>query len=531
MGKSASTPPPPNYVGAAQATAQGNIAAAQAQSGLAKNNVVNPYGSQTWSTTPTATPTAAPATPTAGAPGTTNIGNPPASSYASSLGPDLGFGLGGSANGYSGYGSTGSYGGTSVPASTAPGYYTQTTSLSPQQQALFEGSQGLQSGLTASALNDQNQFTNLIQQGIPTSGLPGIVNSVPGTNLNTTAPNAGTQQTAINSSGVTPLNQTGYQSSLNLSGIPGYNPQQVGSSLDYSNLTGQMPTSSGINQQAEQAALNTQLQTLNPQIAQSQEALKSQLASQGIQPGSAAWNTEMNNLSTSNNQAMNLAQNTALTTGAQIGSQEYQNQLAGYNTLLGQDVNQGNYGLAAQSGNNAANLGAQQEAANLLTTQGQFQNSAANNANAANLAANNQTYSQALANTGLSNTANTQQLQNQLASLGFGNSAQTQQMANALQGAGLTNSAQQQGFSQAAQQQGTQYQQLGGLIQGASNYTMPNFGSGTTPTQSIAGPDYTGAAQGAYNAALNSSNAQNAANNATTSGVTSLAAMAAMVYF
>lgn len=527
MGKSTSTPPPPDYVGAANATAAGNINAAKAQAGLADVNTVNPYGSQTWSQTAAPQAAVAPPAPQAGAPGTTNIGNPPTSGFGAGIpyGSALSYGGGYGGNYGGGYG-TGSS--TSVPQ---PGSETLTTALNPTQQGLFNTATGVQTELGNNATANLGNYENLINNGINTSGDVGIVTGVPGTNLTTQGPSAGTQTGQINSSGVTPLSQTGYQSSLNLSSAPAFNAGQQNTNLNFSNLNGAMPTAgNGIDSGAYNAALNTQLQTLNPQIAQSQEAMKSQLAAQGIQPGSAAWNTQMNNLNTSNNQAMNLAQNTALTTGAQIGQGNYANQLAGYNTLMNQDVTGGNFTNSAIQGNNAANLASNQNAVQNLLSQGNFANTSANSANAANLASNNQSYSQALANAGLSNTAQTQQLNNQLASLGFGNNAQTQQMANALQNAGLTNSANQQQFGQAQTEQGTQVSQLGSNIQGASQYQMPSFGTGQQSTQSIGGPDYTGAAQGAYNAALNSSNAQNASNNATTSGLVSLAAMAAMYF-
>jgi hypothetical protein len=54
MGKSAPTPPPaPDYVGAAQAQGQANIAAGQQTASLSNPNVTNPYGSQTVTYTPT----------------------------------------------------------------------------------------------------------------------------------------------------------------------------------------------------------------------------------------------------------------------------------------------------------------------------------------------------------------------------------------------------------------------------------------------------------------------------------------------
>lgn len=54
MGKSAPTPPPaPDYVGAAQAQGQANLAAGQQTASLSNPNITNPYGSQTVTYQPT----------------------------------------------------------------------------------------------------------------------------------------------------------------------------------------------------------------------------------------------------------------------------------------------------------------------------------------------------------------------------------------------------------------------------------------------------------------------------------------------
>lgn len=53
MGKSSSPPPAPDYAGAAQATAAGNLAAARSTASANRVNQTNPYGSITYSQTPT----------------------------------------------------------------------------------------------------------------------------------------------------------------------------------------------------------------------------------------------------------------------------------------------------------------------------------------------------------------------------------------------------------------------------------------------------------------------------------------------
>jgi hypothetical protein len=53
MGKSASAPPAPDYAGAAQATAQGDLQAARSASAANRVNQITPYGSLTYAQTPT----------------------------------------------------------------------------------------------------------------------------------------------------------------------------------------------------------------------------------------------------------------------------------------------------------------------------------------------------------------------------------------------------------------------------------------------------------------------------------------------
>jgi hypothetical protein len=53
MGKSSSAPPPPDYAGAAKATAAGDLEAARAASAANRVNQITPYGSLTYAQTPT----------------------------------------------------------------------------------------------------------------------------------------------------------------------------------------------------------------------------------------------------------------------------------------------------------------------------------------------------------------------------------------------------------------------------------------------------------------------------------------------
>lgn len=85
-------------------------------------------------------------------------------------------------------------------------------------------------------------------------------------------------------------------------------------------------------QQAFNAAYNQETSRLNPQWNQQQEQLQTQLANQGLQPGSAAYNQAMDQFSRQKNDAYQGAMNNAVNLGnqeqAQTWNQNYQSALA-----------------------------------------------------------------------------------------------------------------------------------------------------------------------------------------------------------
>lgn len=81
-------------------------------------------------------------------------------------------------------------------------------------------------------------------------------------------------------------------------------------------------------QQGDQAAYAAQTQYLDPQFSQEGTSLQSQLANQGLTPGSQAYTNATTNFNNSKQQAYSNAANQATLTGSQIGSQMLDNQLA-----------------------------------------------------------------------------------------------------------------------------------------------------------------------------------------------------------
>jgi len=82
------------------------------------------------------------------------------------------------------------------------------------------------------------------------------------------------------------------------------------------------------NQQGQKAAYAAQTQYLDPQFKQGQSSLESQLANQGLVPGSQAYDNAMTNFNNSKQQAYSNAANQSVLTGSQIGTQMLNNNLA-----------------------------------------------------------------------------------------------------------------------------------------------------------------------------------------------------------
>lgn len=199
------------------------------------------------------------------------------------------------------------------------------------------------------------------------------------------------------------------------------------------------------------------MQRMNPQLQQSRQALETQLANQGLQPGSEAYNRAIDASTRQENDARY---------GAILNAGQEQSRLAG----LAQ--NQASFQNSAQ-----------QQAYQQSLASGQFANSAqaqqyGQNANDATFAnsSQQQAYQQALASGQFANSAQAQQYSQNASDASFGNQAQQQQFNQNLAGGQFANSAQQQQlqtalasgqFANSAQQQ--QYTQNQGLAQYAND--------------------------------------------------------------
>jgi len=218
----------------------------------------------------------------------------------------------------------------------SPDQWTQTVSLSPAEQSMF----------------NQNQQINQRLGGVAQQGL-GYVQSALGKPLTSDVP----LTTSVAN-------------------------QPVQTSFD--NNAGQIRTDAGdpslMQQNVTDAIYNQNTQYLDPQFQQGQANLENQLSNQGLQRGTEAWNTALGNFGLDKQRAYESARNAAIQSGVGASQGMYGMNLAGMqagNQALGQQYGQ-NLG-AAQFGNQA---GSQMFGQNLAGAQFGNQASAQNLAQA-----------------------------------------------------------------------------------------------------------------------------------------------------
>lgn len=271
------------------------------------------------------------------------------------------------------YGPTGSITWTQGP----DGKWVQNTALNPQQQGLLDQSYGLANGAL------QNQINNPIQlQGPATAPQMGkIGNQDLPSFANVT--NYGVPVSALNVNGVQNIPKADQQA---------YN-------------------------QAVNSVYGQAASRLDPQFAQQQKRLETQLTDQGIPQNSVAWNKAMDEFSRNKNDAYTSAFNNAVTQGNQVENTQFG---------MGLQANQAGIANALTQGS-FANQAAQQDLAQQLSAAG----------------FNNQTSQQGLQNLiaqhGFDNQALQQMWQNQNANAQLNNANSMQQMQQNMALAGLPN--------------------------------------------------------------------------------------------
>ena len=476
---------------AAQVTADGNLKNLNAQTVANRPNQVTPWGTSTWTQTPTvdhAGYDAATAKYNQGnSQGTWVAGTPGYSQWSGS-------GEGGSmvdVAGTEGHWSNATSDGSKAPtlADYTNKQWTQNLTLSPAEQAALSDQQSIQQNQSHLAQTLQGQVADTMKGGFKAPSLADYMKNVGSVNQ---------QFGGFTPQGVGAIDQ----SHINVGNFTAGNQdvnQNFGSDAQHVDLNAPQ-FNNGTIQRGAQAAFNSATGLLMPQMQQDTKNLDTQLRLQGLTPGTEAYNTAAQNLQRTQNQSLNQIANQSVLTGNQMANTNYASALAGYgarNTAIGQQYGQDTGAFTL--GNQAKTQALQNS---MLNFQGALQGQTAHNTT------QNQAYTQALAGYGANQSAQQQsnfaQQQAHQQALGGYSTAYTSALQNYLQPLNNMNAV------------------LGG--QQVNMPSMPSFATAGYTN----GADMTGAAnaknsmaQGMYNSDVASANSTNAA------GAGAIAAIAA----
>lgn len=474
-----SAPPAPDYTGAAQATAQGNLQNLNQQTWANRPTQNTPWGSSTW-TNQTDTASYDQAVKNWVASGSDPKSRPDANSYTT---------------------------------------WTNNVTLSPAEQAAFNSQQQIKQNQSSLAQTMQGQVASQMQNGFVAPSMDSYTNGLPAIKANFGG---------FNPSGVGSIDQSQINPASYTSPYKGIDQSFASSSPALQNSAGQ---SSGVNLSAPQfdqstadagtqAAYKASTGLLADQWSQDNKNLDANLRLQGLTPGTEAYNNAMQNQLRVQAQQKDQLANQAVSTGNQIANNNYQSALAGYqagNAAQNQDFSQhysnaqlNNAASGQKFGQDLQAFNANNSASSQALQNGLSQYAAALQGQSAYNSAAGQSYNQALATHG----ANQQALQD-------------------------SNAAQAQAYQQAMQQYQTAYQNayqnylqplnsMNAVLTGqqVGMPQMPGFtAAGYTP-----GADYSGAASatGQYNSGVY---AQNSANASSTMGTIGSVAAAAAIAF
>lgn len=468
-----------------------------------------------------------------------------------------------------------------------PQQWTQQSTLGGNDRTLYDQSQAAQLGLSEIALKGldavraatdptdpryKSVAPGIAVQGGPSATADRMTTNVQGDftggglntqGLQSNVDNAGLIKTSFDGVGqpIAQVDNNGKQIQTNANAN-----QQAGALGAGLNNSAKIQTSLGLdptllNQQATDALYKANTQYLDPQFAQSQAKMESQLANQGITRGSEAYNNAMLNFNNQKQQAYTDARNQAIgqgtaaaqglfgmgLQGAQFGNtslgqqfgqnvtaQQLANSAAGQNNANAQ-TNMGltNAALGQQFGQNLqagqfANS-AQQQAYNQSQGAAEFQNAAQAQQYGQNLsnmqaqnAAVNQRFGMDTSNQASLNNAQQQTFNAGLANANLNNQQLSQLYNQQLQSGQMSNAASNQQLAQNQAVQQNDLNILQALRTGAQLNTANLPAVGVSQPAQLAnwqGADMLGAAtaQGQYD--MNAYNAQMAANSALTSSL------------
>ncbi|HEV7306422.1 tail fiber domain-containing protein [Ensifer sp.] len=337
--------------------------------------------------------------------------------------------------------------------------WTATQTLSPAQQAIKDQTDAAEKNMATLANNQSARLNDLLGRPMDLSGAPAAGNpnaiGLPqyqqygsGPALQTALPSTGNVQSAVANAGT-------IQTAL---GNAGDIKRSYESNFD--------------TKRYEDALIAR----MNPQLDRDRAALETQLANQGLQPGSEAYNRAIDQATRQANDAR---------FGAILNAGQEQSRQVG----LAQQV------AAFQNA-------AQQQAYGQMLQNGQFANQAQNqqytqNANNMQLAnaAQQQTFNQALAASGFNNDALQQMHQNNQAATAANNTLRDQTFNAEQARLAAQNAARTQYLNEMYAQRNQPINEISSLLSGAQ-VSNPNF----VPTQGqrIEAPDYVGMVQNNY---------------------------------
>ncbi len=392
--------------------------------------------------------------------------------------------------------------------------YTATQTLSAGQQAIKDQSDKAELNLATLAAGQSSRLNDLLGRPIDLSGapaagdpskigLPQYTGYGAGPTLQTSLPNAGNVQSSIAGAGDIRrdvANAGPIKTSLGDTG-------DITKSYDYSADTSRYE--------------NALMARMNPQLERSRAALETQLANQGLQPGSEAYNRAIDAATRQENDArlgaiLNAGQEQSRIAGLARDQASFQNaaQQQNFNQALAA-AGFSNQAQAQQYGQNANNM----QLANAAQSQQFSQNAAQLEANNA---AQSQKFQQGLASAGFSNDAKQQMYQNQNTTTAA-NNAQKDQTFNAQQAQfAAQNNARSQYLNELYAARNQPINEISGLLSGAQ-VNQPNF----VPTQGVSIPnvDYAGLVQQDYANRVNAYNTKQAGIGSILGGIAGLASL------
>jgi hypothetical protein len=361
-----------------------------------------------------------------------------------------------------------------------PDSFTQTTTLSPEQQALYNSStQGQQQRMNLANQQLASRGSQ-IGAGINTAGLPDRVSNVQG----------GQQQTSVNAA-------SGMYSRIRTGNLPGFERQpgqQYQQSIDFSGATA-LPGNNDFSaerQRVEDALYGRSASRLDDQFSRQQEDMRSQLLNRGLREGTAAYEDQMRDFNQSRTDAYGDLRDRAVAAGGAEQQRLFSQALAARQQGVGEELQQGQFANDAAQLQNTYGLNRRQQAA----------------------AERGQTFGENQAQAQFGNDATNSRFANELARAQLYNQAQSAQFGQGVTNAQLANTVRDQGIGE---QQINQDQILQGLqFLYGNGYQPPQFQSGADGAAGgVQAPDIFGAVNNQYGAQsdIYNANQQRAAGN------------------